>query len=368
MRATTIGLVCGSALWWTLPARAQSEQAEVLGKLANDIAVLTVNTPIWLASHIPSMIQQTGTGAGIDLSTDAPGFAIGVFPLRIGIMNQFNQVGYGTQVLKLDQKLPSNVPWLQFGATAAVGLSHGIELNADFQFIPDMDLNIAEDLSLRVAVVSVAGALRWRINESKWGIPAFTIGFGAGYYHGLMELGAGFSSPYTVPTSYGDIEGTYKFQGGPKMTWDLWQLTPELRIGWKAGPVRPYLGFSYSYTGGVVTGKSSLKAEATVERVAGNPVAEEPTIYTDTGLEFDAPAAKHTLRPHVGLDIVIAMVAITLQVDFAIMANDKIDEDSIGNAAGSFDPGDDNFLYSEASAKATTSAAIVSTLALRLQF
>ena len=347
-------------------------QAEVLDTLASDLGALSVNTPIWLARHLPAMMGQSGMGAGIDLAGDGGGgFSLGIIALHMGLMNQFNEVGKGTQLLGMEASLPANLPWPQFGLTAGLGLG-GIELGADVRFIPETDLALGELISTTVGLISVSGSVRWRINEPAGPLPALVIGVSGGFHQGTMKIGAGFKSAYAVPATVpgvgtGTVEGFYEFSGSPVMEWDLYQVAPEVRLGWEVGPIRPFIGLGAGFTFGEITGGAELTATVTVEKVAEQTVSEDPLIHKDTTAYYTTPPAMFTMRPYVGVDIVLGIVAITAQLDLAIMTQDGLGTDLTG-AAESFMPSDGDILYNEAAKESTTSAALVTTVAARIQF
>ncbi|MGM0576744.1 MAG: hypothetical protein ACQEXJ_13525 [Myxococcota bacterium] len=350
----------------------QPTQDTLADRIASDISALAVNTPIWLSRHLPATMAQTGMGAGIGLSDDAGGFSIGVIPMRLGIFNQFSQVGRGTELIDFESALPGNLPWPQFGVTAGVGLGHGLEVGADIQFIPNMDAALGDEVTVKVGLVSVATALRWRVNEARGGVPALVFGVGGSYYSGKMELGADVERTYAYETTYGGeeatVEGTYSFEGAPRMEWSLWQVNPEVRLGWSLGPFRPYLGFGLGFTFGEVEGGADIVARASVDRVNDEPVDEEPAVYEEHSTLFRTDPARYLMRPHVGFDLVFGIVAITAQLDLAVMNQQKLGGD-LGEAAGNFDPtADEGFLYNESSKESETAAALVGTLGLRLQF
>lgn len=347
-------------------AQAQTAADEVVEGLARDITAVSVNTPVWLAQHLPAMMGQSGIGAGVDLTDEAGRFSLGIFPIRLGVMNQFSQVGRGTKLIDLESSLPGNMIWPQFGITLGVGLGSGFELSGDFQFIPDTDLALGEGITIDVGTILAAGALRWRINKAKGAMPAFVLGVAGSYYSGHMDIGAGFQKSYTYDTGFGMAEGTYTFLAAPVMAWRLWQVGPELRVGWKAGPVRPFMGFGFAYTGGTVTGGAEVKARATVDTVDGQPVNEE-VLHEELSEVFDTKPAAYVFRPHAGIDFVIGIFALSLQLDLAVLTQESLSSSDLGNAADSFDPSDD-FLFNEAAKSSQTSATLVFTTAFRFQF
>lgn len=366
---------CLAFLWLAAPgaplARADENTDEVLRRIRSDVTAISVNTPIWLARHLPAAMAETGLGGGITIGDDGGGVSIGLLPVRLSLFNQFSQVGHGTTLLDFEDKLPGNLPWLQFGASVGVGLSHGVEIGVDVQFIPKLDVGYGNQVRLEATMFSAAAALRWRINKAHGAVPALVIGVGGSYYGGKLALGAGFKSDYSLTTQTtagpATIEGTYEFSGAPQASWKLVQVSPEVRLAWKLGPVHPYLGFGLGFTWGEVQGGARLTAHATVDRVNGQAVDEPDVIYEEAGDIYSAKPALFLIRPHVGIDFVIGPVAITTQVALAVTNQNKLGGD-LGEAASAFDPGaDGGFLYNDASKSSATSAALVCTLGLRFQ-
>ncbi len=355
------------------PLDRAAAQENIIDQLSRDLGALSVNTPIWLSTHLPAMMGQSGMGAGIDLTNDGGGgFTLGLIGLHMGVMNQFDQVGKGTDMLGLEDQLPNNIPWPQFGATLGIGVGGGFELGADVRFIPETDLAMGKLISTTVGLVSASGSMRWRIVDPQGPMPAIVIGVSGGYHSGTMKIGAGFKSAYAVPATVpgggtGTVEGVYEFSGSPTMRWDLFQVSPEVRLGWEFGPFRPYLGVGAGFSFGEVTGGAELTATVTVDKVNGNDVDEDPLIHEDSTSYYSTPPAMFTLRPYVGVDLVLGIVAITAQAELAIMTQDGIGTDLTG-AAESFIPSDGDMLYNEASKESTTSAAVVTTVAARIQF
>lgn len=363
---------------FTVPAQGQvttemesAAKADSLAKIAHDITALSVNTPIWLAQHLPAMMPQSGVGAGPGVGGDS-GFTLGVILPRIGLFNQFNKVGEGTTMLGFEKSLPGNMIWPQLGVTAGLSVPGGFEVGADLQFIPETNMG-SGSLEVGVSLLSVAGTLRWRISDSLGPIPSIVIGVGGSYYHGVMKLGAGYRSTYTLPYDTGtqlgtvDVDGTYAFTGSPTMSWDLFQVCPEVRLAWNLGPVKPYVGLGVGLTSGTVTGGAELTAEVSVDRVAGQESSVLPSQYTEQADLYTTEPARYTFRPHAGIDLVLGAIALTAQLDLAIMSNDRVNSD-VSAAAGDFDPDQEGGLFGSASQDSQLSAAIVGTLAFRTQF
>ena len=338
MRRLAVSVLAASLL--VAPAAsAQTTTAAInqtVARLGGDLKQLGFNTPLWLSTHLPAMMGQSGLGAGIQLFGEETSFAFGLTPVRVGFMNKFKDVGANTEVLEFDRALPDTVPWLTFGVTLGVAFSR-FELGADVQFIPDMDLALGENIGLTVGVFSGAMAFRWRINDPSGPLPAFILGVTGGVYTGSLEMGAGFASDYTFDASGQQVVGNYKLSGAPKMSWTFWQVGPELKIAWALGPVRPYLGAALGFSFGEVTGGSRVKVALHVDTVDGQPVsaADQPQGYADDSDVLTTDPALFTLRPFLGLDFVFGPVGINVQVDFAVMNREEIGGGFAG-AVGSF--------------------------------
>lgn len=344
-------------------------------ELLEDMTTLSVNTSIWLASHLPATMPQTGMGSGLNLS-DGFGVAIGIIPMRMGVFNQFDKVAEGMQVLDLDGMLPATMVWPQFGVTAGIGLGFGIEVAADLQFIPDINVTLLDEVDVSVGLLSASASARWRINDP-WGpVPAIVIGIGASYYTGKMRIsasqGGGFTMPVPVTVAGisfdAQIEGTYSFEMAPEVTWNLYQVNPEVRLAWEIGPFQPYVGFGVGFCYGKVTGGATVTAKVDVTAVAGDLFNQtlESVDESYENLYTTSPAA-YTFRPHIGFDIDLGLFAITAQLDVAVMTSAPVSAD-IATVESAFNDVNEETFYDAASKGSTTSAALVATVAARIQF
>lgn len=351
----------------TLAARpAHAQEQELIDMIESDLTALSVNLPIWMGEHITSVMAPAGLGAGSGIDDNAGSFKIGLLT-RVGLFNNFDDVGYGLQLVDLRPSLPSLVPWPQFGVVAGANLGKGFELGGDIQFIPNMDV-AGDNVSLSASLISAALTTRFRINKADGALPAFIIGVGGSYYSGRFALGAGFTKPYTETIDGHKVEGTYTIETAPTVEWSIFQISPELRVAWDiAGVVRPYLGIGIGFSFGTVSDRVHLRAQATVDEVDDTPTNEDPVEYDQDIVSFDTDPASYTLRPHVGVDFILGIVAITLQLDLAVMGKDEINTD-LGDAASSFDPSDPNYLFNKNGRDSLTQSALIGTFALRLQF
>ncbi len=110
-----------------------------------------------------------------------------------------------------------------------------------------------------------------------------------------------------------------------------------------------------------------MRAEATIDTIDGQPVNEDPVVYEDDIVLYETDPALWTLRPHVGFDLVLGIIAFTAQLDLALMGKQEISSD-FADGAGSFDTTDPDFLFNENARSSQTQAALIATFALRAQF
>ncbi|MCA9517694.1 MAG: hypothetical protein KC635_22295 [Myxococcales bacterium] len=339
---------------------------ELYNLVRDDLTALGVNLPVWMSQHLPGVMGSSGLGAGIELSDSSGGFSLGVVA-RMGLLNNFKDVGYGLELIDIRSEMPDLVPWPQIGIVAGFSLGHGLELGADIEFIPDMDI-AGDNVDLHAGLISVAGSLRWRANHAEGLVPAVILGVGLGYYGGTFELGAHYESGYSETVDGHTAVGTYTANAAPGTSWHIFQVAPELRIAWDIGGVfRPYLGFGVGFSFGNVADHAHVRATLTVDTIDGQPVNQDPIVYDDDIVLFETSPALYTLRPHVGFDLVLGIFALTVQAELAVMGADKIDG-NFSSAAGTFDVQDDNYLYSKSSEGSQSNAAAILSVAARFQF
>ncbi len=356
----------GLGLMLATPTRAQSTEDDLRQMLGNDMTALGVNLPVWMAQHLPAVMAPVGLGAGSGIDDDSGGFKLGILT-RLGLFNNLDDIGRNLELIDLQPVLPSLMPWPQLGVVFGIGLGDGLELGFDVQFIPDMDI-AAEGVNLKAFLFSGAATFRWRVNKADGALPAFIVGLGGSYYTGSFEVGAGFEEAYTETIEGRTVEGRVRIDTAPGVSWDLFQFSPEVRLAWDIGNVfRPFVGIGLGLTFGEVGDQLSVKAQATIDRVDGQPVNEDPVVYEDRVALYSTEPAMWTLRPHVGFDVVVGMFAFTAQLDLAIMGKDEINTD-VAEAANSFDLSDEDFLFNENARNSQTQSALIATFAMRLQF
>lgn len=359
---------CASlALALCAPAgRAQTTQDDLRTLIANDLTAIGVNLPVWMSQHITSVMAPVGLGAGSGIGDDSGGFSLGILT-RLGLFNNFDDVGHGLELVELQPVMPSLVPWPQFGVVVGGNLGDGIEVGADVQFIPAMDV-AAENLRLKASLISVGATLRWRVNKASGALPAFVLGLGGAYYNGSFEVGAGFSEPYSETVEGHTVTGRVSISTAPGVSWSIFQGSPELRLAWDIGGLfRPYVGLGIGLSFGTVGDALSVRASATIDTIDGVAVDEDPVVYEDDIVLFETAPALWTLRPHIGFDLVLGVIAFTAQLDLAVMGKQAIDT-KLADGAGSFDTSDPNFLFNENARNSQTQSALIATFALRAQF
>lgn len=350
----------------SLPVRAQTTEEGLQELLGRDLTALSLNMPIWMSQHLPAVMSPVGLGAGSGIDDDSGAFKLGVVT-RLGLFNNFDDVGQGLELFEVQSSLPSFMVWPQVGIVAGAGLGDGFEIGADIQFLPEMDI-AAENVNLKASLLSIGATLRWRINKSDGALPAFILGVGGAYYHGDFSVGAGYEEPYSETIEGKTVTGRTRILAAPGVGWDLFQFSPELRVAWDlAGVFRPFAGLGLGLTFGGVSDRLSLRAEATIDSIDGAPVTEDPVVYDERVISYEAEPGLFTLRPHVGFDLILGVIAFTAQLDLAVTANDKADLD-LEAAADSFDLTDPNLLFNEAARNSDTQASLTATFAARVQF
>jgi hypothetical protein len=346
-------------------------------QLVTGLEMLPINTAQWLARHLPATMPMVGLGAGFD-QEDGFGLAIGVIALRLGFFNQFDKVfadfksegepGAGGPLEYIADMAPALMAWPQFGLTVG-GSMHFFEMAAEVHVLPEMDLTLIEGVEFAAQTFSAAGSIRFRINDPWNFVPAFIIGCSGGYYTGSMMFSARMadSLPLTENLSVevlGEtlaIEGSYAFHSETNVTWDLYMVNPEFRMAWAIGPFKPFVGFGVGFTFGEIVGEADVSTFVELTAVGGEIVGAEgmnPTQSEKASKDSYKPAP-YVVHPHIGFDLDLGLFAMTAQVELAVMFDS---EDEIDNAnAGA--------ILSDATSKgATTSVAIVSTIAARVQF
>ncbi len=368
-RVLAVVAACGAvALGGASHAASPGEiESEIVTGMKNDLTALSVNLPVFLSQHLPALMAPVGIGAGAGIGDEAGGFSFGLLA-RVGLFNNFDDVGAGLSIMDVQPALPSLLPWPQLGVVLGVNLGSGFELGADIQFIPPMDVS-GEGIDLHAELFGAALTARWRVNQASGAIPAFIIGVGGSYYGGRFEIGKGYTAPYAETMDDGtQVAGHVAITSAPGVGWSLFQISPELRVAWDIGGIfRPYIGCGVGFGFGTVSDHVNLRATATVDTVNGQAVSQAPVAYDEAVASFETKPALYALRPHVGFDLVVGIFAFTAQLDLAIMGKDKIDS-NMDAAVENFLNDDPNFLYSQNARNSQTQAAAILTFATRLQF
>lgn len=366
MRSRCTAFVLALAAASSATARAQTTADEIYGLVRDDLTAIGVNLPVWMSQHITAVMAPGGIGAGSGITDDQGGFTFGLMA-RAALFNNFDDVGHGLELVDIQGEMPSLMPWPQFGVTAGFNFGNGIQVGADVQFIPDMDI-AADDLTLKASMISVGANLRFRVNKAKGALPALLIGIGGAYYDGSFDVAGGYTHPYSETIEGHTAAGTVRIDAAPGVAWSIFQIVPEVRVAWDiAGVFRPYLGFGAGISFGNVGDRFHVKATATLATVDGVAANQDPIVYEDDIVLFETDPALWTLRPHVGFDVLLGPIVVTAQVDLAVIGKDEIDGD-FAEGAGSFDTTDEDYLFNENARGSQTQAALLGTLAVRAQF
>jgi len=358
-------------------AQAQDATQDLLDQISHDIQSLSVNTPIWIAQHVPAAMPSSSIGAAPEHS-DGPGFSMGVILPRLGLFNQFNEVGKGTEFLGFEDQLPGNMLWPQFGLTASIRVGAGLELAVNVEGVPNMALG-GDTATVEVGNFSAGGNVRWRLSPAIGPLPGLVIGVGASYSTGTMKFGvsnkAGYTIPLQVDDGFGgfietDVTGTYSFLGGPEMAWEMMQVAPEVRLVWAAGPVKPFVGLSVGITEGTVQGGANVTTRIEVDEIqaAGVTLDESQTYNNQRTNLFSTEPARYTVRPHLGVDFDLGALSIAAQLDVAFLNSDQLSTDVDTDALNDFDPDQEGGMFGDAQQESQSSVALVGSLAMRIVF
>ncbi len=358
-------------------AQAQDATQDLLDQISHDIQSLSVNTPIWIAQHVPASMPSSSIGAAPEHG-DGPGFSMGVILPRLGLFNQFNEVGKGTEFLGFEDQLPGNMLWPQFGVTAAIRVGAGLELAVNVEGVPNMALG-GDTATVEVGNFSAGGNVRWRLSPAIGPLPGVVIGVGASYSTGTMKFGvsnkAGYTIPLQVDDGFGgfietDVTGTYSFLGGPEMAWEMMQVAPEVRLVWAAGPVKPFVGLSVGITEGTVQGGANVTTRIEVDdiQVAGVTFDESQTYNNQRTNLFSTEPARYTVRPHLGVDFDLGALSIAAQLDVAFLNSDQLSTEVDTDALNDFDPDQEGGMFGDAQQESQSSVALVGSLAMRIVF
>jgi hypothetical protein len=349
------------------PAAHAAPEDEILGTFGADLGRLSVNLPVWLSQHLPSVMAPVGLGAGSGIGDDSGGFSFGLMT-RIGAFNRLPDIAYGLEMIDVGDALPSLLPWPQLGAVFGVNLGDGFELGADIQFIPTMDI-AAPGVNLKASLIAASVTARWRINKADGLLPAFVIGIGGSYYSGDFSVGAGYENAYEETLDDGTrVTGTARIDAAPGVNWSIFQAVPELRLAWDIGGIfRPFVGFGAGVSFGSVGNSLKLKGSVTIDTINGNPVNQAPETYESTAFSFSTSPARYSLRPHLGFDVVLGMFALTVQADLVLSGKDRINAD-LDDAVETWMSNDPNYLFNANTRGSQTHNALVFTAVARLQF
>jgi opacity protein-like surface antigen len=366
MRLARLALVLPLLLTAT-SARAEGLDPTLLDAFGRDLGRLSVNLPVWLAQHLPSIMAPAGLGAGSGITNDAGSFKLGLMG-RVGVFNRLPDVAHGLELVDVGERLPSIFPWPQLGVVAGMNLGGRVEVGADLQLVPPMDV-AAEGVRLQAELLALSGTVRFRLMEGAGPLPALMLGVGGGYYGGRFSVGAGYDSPFERTLDDGSVaSGTARIDAAPTVAWRVFQVMPEVRLAWDvAGLVRPYVGLGVGLSWGEVSNDYALRGTVTVDTVNGQPVTPQTETLATESIAYSARPARYTLRPHVGVDLLAGPFALTLQADFAVSGSERLNSD-LEAAGASWLSDDPDYLFNRNSRNAQSHSAVVLTSVARLQF
>ncbi|MDP6942716.1 MAG: hypothetical protein QF464_01090, partial [Myxococcota bacterium] len=113
---------------------------------------------------------------------------------------------------------------------------------------------------------------------------------------------------------------------------------------------------------------ATVKAQVDVTAVGGDLFDKTLQSIDESREElYTTKPATYTIRPHVGFDIDLGLFAITAQLDVAVMTSDPISTD-LADIEAAFNDVNEETFYETSSRGSTTSAALIATVAARIQF
>jgi hypothetical protein len=369
MRSKITAIMLAAVPALASPAHAEgSVPPELLGSFGDDLEKLSVNLPVWMAQHLPSVMAPVGLGAGSGISNGASSVKVGLMT-RVGVFNRLPDVARGLTIVDdVEDRIPNVFPWPQLGAVAGVNLDGWFEVGGDVQFVPPMDV-AAAGLQLKAELLAISATARVRLWEAAGPLPALLLGVGGGYYGGRFSVGAGHTEAFSQTLEDGSTaEGTAEIEAAPTVSWRLFQAMPEVRVAWDVvGVVRPYAGLGVGLNFGEVSNDYALRGTVTIDRINGASVTPRSETWTTSAAAYTTKPARYTLRPHVGLDLLLGPFALTVQADFAVSGTERLNAD-LDEAATGWLAEDGDYLYNANARRAQSHSAVVVTTVGRLQF
>jgi hypothetical protein len=272
----------------------QTPLEETINTVANDLALFLGNAPVYLSSRLPVIPAGSNYLASMEL-TEYKDISL-AFGIECALFPEFKNIGYGMKLLKYGKRLPSYAPFPLVTVGLRVGVTKHLDLGARADFFPEID---TEYKGILVGGVSfnIGGDIRYRLWQGKGALPDLIFIGAVNYFSGYLKVGKNFKFDFDEIIEEMRIKGSIEFQGAPLIGWDIFQISPELRLKWKIGSIHPFLGLGLDFSFGHIDGGLDLKIgfNLTHPEQISESESETLTLTTEKPRTFG-------LRPLIGIE------------------------------------------------------------------
>lgn len=193
-------------------------------------------------------------------------------------------------------------------------------------------------------MVDVGLQARWRpLKPKQGGIPDLVVVLGLNYFSGFMKVGVNMNQQYA---DYGNGQtGVLAMRGAPVLGWDIFVISPEVRVAWNVAWFHPYFGIGFDFSMGEVDGglDASLGFRDTLLGLD-----EAITMKTTNTMEIPRIFG---FRPTFGLEFDLGSIfRIVLEANLELTAHQKPNPNLAQEIKDDM-AGDGGYLYNKANAK-----------------
>lgn len=235
-------------------ARAQTPLPPEVQAVVDDLGVLSVTVPLWLARAMP------GGAADPQIGVPLPGYA-GTWGLRLilgqaALLSRFDEALEEISNLNLADSLRDlALPWAQVGLAGRWTPVDDLSLELGVRGLPPLTFcgsgseQDGETVTACVTLLNINGhfAARWQLTPPDGGMPGMQLGFSGRVAFGSLDMAQQKFKKHVTPAA------TYQVSGGPSMSWLLGQVGVDIRFLWHVGPVLPFVGAGIDLTFGSAT-------------------------------------------------------------------------------------------------------------------
>lgn len=286
-----------------LPAPATAQQSSIeqtLERVLSDFGLLMGNGPIYLASRLPSLASVGMHEPTMNLR-GLGDFSIGLNLANVGLWSGFDQVGTGMEFVQFEDKLPPILPAPVVGASFRFGVLDDLDVGVRINFFPDFEQK-PNGLIIGAGMLDAGLSVRYRAVEANGGVPEVWVALAGNYFSGRLLVGKDFDLPFDFSADDGTrVAGNLNLSGAPVLGWDLWQVSPELRVAWKLGWFHPYFGVAADLTFGHIDAGLDIRIKITLTE----PEKAEESAKELVTLATQQPAL-FSLRPVLGFQFALS--------------------------------------------------------------